>query len=157
MSENISEIVLFYSNFSVKCKSLLNFISHHNLPIQKLCVDSKKIRELVSKKIKGVPTLFVTHTGGNIDVFENEDSIAAWLKNLLSAQNAPITEEQEGNEEENDGDYEILEQDEPLMADSYKPKKNVKEQKMAEIKDLAKQMEQERKNSLGYDESSLPY
>ncbi len=151
---NISEIILFYSQFSPKCKNILSLVDYYNFPVTRISVDSKDVRSKIQTgtnfKIKGVPTIIVTYTDDNAELYEGE-KVMSWLSQLAapSKQNRPTSQESEDYDDE----YEILDES-PVPR---KTGKNVKDQKMADIKDLAKQMEAERKRTLGYDENNLPY
>lgn len=158
----IRDILLFYSMHSQKCRTIFAFIEHHNLPVSPLCVDKKQVRDAISENstfhVKGVPTIIVIYNDGNAEMYEGVRSLQ-FLKDLVREnQNPPPEEESEDEIEiiEDDGDIPYEEESQQPTGLMYSQKKNVKEQKMASVKDLAKQMEIQRKSTLGYDDDKLP-
>ncbi len=165
---NITEMVLFYSRYSPKCRDAINFINHYNFPVQQISIDSKETRDIIANgpyfKIKGVPSIIVTYADGNAELYEGE-KVISWMSQLVATKEEPQRIPKHKNVEQYDDmdeeieefdddeeEYEVLDAEESLYG-----KKNIKEKKMADIKDLAKKMEMERKKTLGYDESNLPY
>ncbi len=154
---NIKEVVLFYSKYSPKCRNVNTFIDYHKFPISRISIDSKTARSIIKNgnhfKIKGVPTLIVLYDDGDAALYEG-DKVLSWLGQLLegSHESPKSNDENMYSDNESDDEYEMLEDD----VNQKKKYKNVKDQKMASVKDLAKQMEAERKLTLGYDEDKLP-
>lgn len=157
----IVEICLYYSNYSAKCKNVRTFIDYYRLPINQICVDSEEIRGklLSTKAIEGVPTITVLYDDSSVEMLKG-DKVMLWFQKQVrpSEENIPNEENEKdlyGNEkieEEDDEEYETFEDDEEISTG-----KNAKERKMQAIKDIAKQMEAERKKTLGYDEEKLPH
>lgn len=173
--EHISNIILFYSNFSVNCKKTLQLIDEYHIPAEQICVDSKFIRDKLNStkkfyKIKVVPSLVVSYKDGNSDLFEGE-KVNIWFVSYINFLTKPIiqqpiqyktanalNQQQEFHQnlssqhmqEEDDGDfdYDLIEEEEELPNDpNIKPSK--KNEKMSELKSLAKKMELQRKKELG--------
>ncbi len=149
----IEKMILFYSGYSDRCKNVIKFIKHYNIPVVPFSVDSESIRNIIKNGpyfgIKGVPTMVVIYSNDSMELYIG-DKIIQWLRQLISQNNESESSE---DEEEDEDDVELL--DSPPVISSTQGK-NMKEQKMADIKNLAKQMEAERKRTLGYDEDKLP-
>lgn len=150
---NILEIILFYSERSHKSRTALQFIESNRLPIAKISIDSKQMRIFIKNsplKIKGVPTLVVIFTDGNAEIYEGP-KVITWCHDMMNKTSAQ--EDDDGNEEiEAENPIEEVEQDEQTH-DS----RSVSEKRMDSVRDTAKQMEEDRKKTLGYDESKLPH
>lgn len=104
--DHISNIFLFYSNYSENCKKTLQIINEYHIPAELICVDSKFIRDKLNStkkfyKLKGVPSLVVSYNDGNSDLFEGE-KVNIWFigyvnfltnppsGNNMSSNNIPI-------------------------------------------------------------------
>lgn len=87
--ENVNEIVLFYSSFSNSSKNSIELMKKLNATPAKQILNAVRLDTLESRKtvsrgkwfsVKGVPTIVVTGTDGNIQVFEGEPKTVGWLQ-----------------------------------------------------------------------------
>lgn len=238
----IDRVILFVSSFSANCAPCVNFVQQHSMPVNIVKLDNAAVRQRVRNgryfQITNVPTLLVTYTDGNLQLFQGKDKILEWFNNIVAArapspmtsatpptkvakkitQRAPpreIEEEEEEDEEEDapppprkakaktkrppvkfkstkkkveeDEDVELIaigEDEEgedvtPRRPQPPPPSKSVtrgggkglsisttannplstnkgKSSGMASLVEQARKMEEDRKNSLGYDEKNLP-
>ena len=170
MSE-IIQIIFFFSKFSENCKKPIEFIENYKLPVEYICVDSTSIKKKLKPLnfIKNVPSLIVIYDNGKSNLYEGS-KVLLWLSNyvkMLSSANSPIPYEEHqqlnsppptGNNyiggdyssqyknsqystpNNNDEQYELLE--EPQIP------KTKKDEKSSELRNIAKQMEMERKRTI---------
>jgi hypothetical protein len=84
----ITEILLFYSNFSAECKPCIEFIQRVNIPVSMICLDSKESREMIMSgkrlQIKAVPSLMVIYNDTEMQLFVGRPKIIAWLQNIIN-------------------------------------------------------------------------
>jgi len=168
---NIQEILFFYSRYSVHCKTVTEFLKNYQIPMRLICVDSVATRKIISNytlfKIKVVPTIVVSYED-SIEIFEG-DKVIQWFKELIvSMEEAKQTEMESHLRVEQSlkpiqsGDGELEEEYEMLGASSnnstiHQPegmtslsagKPNIKELRMQDVKDMAKNMMAEREQGL---------
>lgn len=193
---SIKQIVLFYSTKSPHCRPIFQFLQQYNLPIIKVNVDSKNVRNAIKKgtyfSITGVPSMIVEQKDNVAQLYQGQ-KVLQYLNQMVQSIYVPQpTDEppQDGQPsmggqlpsqpiggppdididlEPDNGpnqDYDILDDFFQDMGDdqasdlgqvsaptSYKPTtRNIKEEKAAELKNIAKQMENERKRVLGIKE-----
>jgi hypothetical protein len=128
------------------------------------------LKSLPNLHIGHVPTLVVIYEGGrDAEVYEGE-KVAKWLIGTSQHSGAmrssdggaafrakPPPQASSQNEPQYDED-EPIEDEYDMIDDGYAapPKMTMKEKKLRDIKDLARQMEAERKLSLGYEDMEGP-
>ena len=159
---NIVDIIFFYSKSSSSCLNIIKFIESYNIPVKGISVDSKDIRQKIKNhnnfQIKGVPTIIVVYSDGNGGLYEG-DKVYAWFSQLVSSQNNKVPSHaientyisNENIPDEPLEDYPNYENEDEYEIVSEAPK-NIKDQKSSDIKNLAMQMEEERKRTLGFTE-----
>ncbi len=85
---SVTKAILFYSTVSKACIPCTKFIQQHNLPIQTIALDTKKIRDLVARaknfRITAVPTLMVVYDDDDIQLFVGGGKIMDWLNKAIS-------------------------------------------------------------------------
>lgn len=157
------EILLFYSLHSKRSKDVLAFVQQHGIVVQPICVDSREIRNRLKNnstlKIKGVPTILVVQNSEG-EIYEGPQ-VMQWFDQLIRQK---MNTHQPVFEDEFDElvDYTQVPQtmggfsNAPTSIPSVTTGANAKEKKMIDVKETARQMEAERKLSLGYDEEMLP-
>ena len=171
------EIIFFYSLNSQKCQNIMSLIQRNQINVTLFCVDSKQSRDQIKNghlfKIRGVPTIVVVY-GQEAEIYEGE-KVLQWFDELLQTR-AKSNYDQDTPQSQTASQYDDYDY---LVADRYsdapsqgpsqhneqpqyetsvpKPNRNSKERQMDSIKNIAKQMEEERKRSLGYDEDQLPH
>ncbi|MDB4769427.1 hypothetical protein OAG24_00530 [bacterium] len=84
---SISDVILFYSGNSEKCKSCVDLIRRGGLPIRQVRLDSSTTRDIVQNgnlfKIEYVPTLAVIITDGTASLFEGSTKVMAKVNELI--------------------------------------------------------------------------
>lgn len=176
----IHDILLFYSENSPRCKSVKRYVDSVNIPVSLICVDSKAVRDNLSRlrnlRIYGVPTLAVVYSKQSGDtnilyeaeVFEGSEKTVAWLYQKFGSQdvsqNVPI-QPQGGTYHPQDRPTErpterpkvqksVKHRDEKHEDRSAKSEPgDAKRKKIASIKALAKEMEEQRRKALNIDET----
>jgi len=162
----------------------MSLIQRNQINVTLFCVDSKQSRDKIKNghlfKIRGVPTIVVVY-GQEAEIYEGE-KVLQWFDELLQTraksqydQSTTIsysdTSQSQTASQYDDYDYLVADRysDAPSQGPSQhneqpqyetsvpKPNRNSKERQMDSIKNIAKQMEEERKRSLGYDEDQLPH
>ena len=161
----------------------MSLIQRNQINVTLFCVDSKQSRDQIKNghlfKIRGVPAIVVVY-GQEAEIYEGE-KVLQWFDELLQTraksnydQDTPQSQTYNDPASQYD-DYDYLVADRysdapsqgPVGTTQYnepqyetsvpKPNRNSKERQMDSIKNIAKQMEEERKRSLGYDEDQLPH
>lgn len=84
---SISQVVLFTSTTSQKSIPCRQFIHQYQLPIQEVRLDTEESRKTASEgqyvQITSVPSLMVTYTDGNMQLFVGTDKIMAWMRSAV--------------------------------------------------------------------------
>lgn len=157
------DVLLFYSLKSKKSTDVLAFVQQHGIAVTPICVDSREIRNRLktssSIKIKGVPTILVVQNSEG-EVYEGPQ-VMQWFDQLIRQK---INSQPNFMDDEFDEltDYTQVPSsmgnftNAPTSMPSVTTGANAKEKQMMNVKDIARQMEAERKASLGYDEEMLP-
>lgn len=159
----ISEIILFYSNFSSKCKNVLYYIDQHQIPIKKINVSNPKIREIIKSyrtniKITGVPTIIVSYTNAEAELFEGQ-KVMLWLDQFIkqTSTNNKVNESYNDLMGSNDnievlndnvdllGDTEILNDTVEILDENENIELLNNETPLSEMQKLVKEMELQRK------------
>jgi hypothetical protein len=85
----ISEVVLFWSEFSkhsIECKKYIKSI---NMPVRFLKVDSPSVRQRVTNgenfNIKVVPSLMVVKSSGVVNVYQGKVKIKKWIHTIMES------------------------------------------------------------------------
>lgn len=80
---SILDVVLFYSKFSLECKDCVNFVTNAKLPVILIALDTKESRDYASNgtliQIKKVPSMIVSYSDGNIQLYVGKQKITGWL------------------------------------------------------------------------------
>ena len=86
----IHDVVLFVSSVSEVCKTTVQFIRQNQLPVRLVRLDTSADRETAARgkyfQIHTVPTLLVTHTDGNIQLFVGNEKAISWLQQAKQSQ-----------------------------------------------------------------------
>jgi len=89
---DIDRVTLFVSSFSQQCVPCLHFIKQHSMPVQIIRLDTTEVRNRVRNgkyfQISNVPTLLVTYTDGNLQLFQGQPKILEWLNKVLVQSNS---------------------------------------------------------------------
>ena len=182
MAKSIHDILLFYSQGSLYCNNVRQYISTINVPISFICIDSKTMRDKLSTintlHVKGVPTLVVIYgsveNGMSVldtaEIYEG-DKVMAWLRSNFEPKRIapqpkerrqeprpPSREHGEPHREPKERRHsephrEPKEQHEPRRDVTKKAPQDSKRRKIDTVKALAKEMEEQRKKSLGIDDN----
>lgn len=155
----MEQVVLFYSLKSKKCLPVLNIIKQYGISVKLFCVDSVEVRKKIKNgslfSVRGVPTLLVSFNN-EAEVYEGE-KVIQWLDQLIQSQYQP---QQEDYYEDNSLQFASTAPQEgayaPAGFSSVSLSKNSKEKQMDSVKDIAKQMEMERKRTIPDDEK-MPF
>lgn len=155
----MEQVVLFYSLKSKKCLPVLNIIKQYGISVKLFCVDSSEVRKKIKNgslfSVRGVPTLLVSFNN-EAEVYEGE-KVIQWLDQLIQSQYQP---QQEDYYEDNSLQFASTAPQEgayaPAGFSSVSLSKNSKEKQMDSVKDIAKQMEMERKRTIPDDEK-MPF
>lgn len=105
---DIDRVILFISAFSQNCKSCVDFVAYHRIPVMIIPLDSTetRLRAMRGKyfQVHNVPALLVTYTDGNLQLFQGQPKILEWLNKVVVQRNAANTDrkivEYEEEEEE---------------------------------------------------------
>lgn len=89
-------IVLLYSQYSEECGRFIETAKNYNIDyITPVCIDNSKVRQVVRKSIKFVPTLLFIYDDGMVDTYQGEKAML-WLDSIIR----PIKEKLEREERE---------------------------------------------------------
>jgi hypothetical protein len=84
----ISDVILFYSEFSKESIQCINFINQSKIPINLIALDSYEAREFAKNgsniQIKNVPSLLVSFSNGDIQLFVGRPKIIEWIQNIIN-------------------------------------------------------------------------
>ena len=203
--KSIHDILLFHSYGSPYCDTVRNYVATINVPISFICIDSKAMRDRLSKintlRVKGVPTLVVIYgsSSNGVNVLETAeiyegDKVMSWLYANFgrmgdSNPHAPVDARSSMRQVENRDDrsrhtsskktssihpqtsYDERDrsysksktqskakskskthQTQHSQSQSTRPQES-KRRKIDSVKALAKEMEEQRKKSLGIDDN----
>lgn len=91
---SIHDVVLFVSSMSQVCISPVQFIKQHNLPVRLVRLDTPGDRQAAQNgkyfQIHAVPTLLVTYSDGNIQLFAGQEKILLWLQQALASRQPSV-------------------------------------------------------------------
>ena len=80
---SISDVVLFYSKFSMECKECVNFVQQTRLPVVLIALDTKESRDRALNgsliQIKNVPSMIVSYEDGNVQLYVGKPKIMGWF------------------------------------------------------------------------------
>lgn len=143
-----TEIILIYSNFSVKSKQFLEFIKTPTfnlielLKINELCIDNQLTRNRILKskliKITYVPCILIVHSDGGVEQYDHSNAFN-WAREILlkyqqlyqqqiqekeleKQKSEIINEQEEKEEQELDEQTEIVKKQKPKKLKKYKKK-----------------------------------
>jgi len=167
----IIDIVIFYSNFSKFSRKLNEYINSEKISLRYICIDSIEMRDRILKThIDVVPSMMVVYDNDDIEIYKGVEKIIIWLKSLLISyrdnkntdENIEDIEYIEGANRDNTREYnrdntrEYNEDNRDNRDDSMNPNikdninpgipeiPNESQNKMASLRAIAKQMEEER-------------
>lgn len=84
---SISDVILFYSIHSEKCRPCIDLIQRNNIPIKQIRLDTDATRDMVINgemfKIEYVPTLVIIITDGSFSSFEGTNKVVMRIEELL--------------------------------------------------------------------------
>lgn len=87
---SIHDVVLFVSSTSQACVPPVQFIRQNQLPARLVRLDTAADRQAAAQgqyfQIQGVPTLLVTYSDGNIQLFAGQEKSLMWLQQAVQAQ-----------------------------------------------------------------------
>jgi len=87
MSRQIADVVLFYSKFSEASKPCVNIVVTMKLPIRMVPLDTEFERERAANgkiiQVRNVPSLVVSYTDGNVQMYVGSPKIIAWLESIF--------------------------------------------------------------------------
>lgn len=141
------KVTLFYSMHSKPCHSLIKIIREHGIDVAYVCVDSQEVRQRIKKgslfKVTKVPTIAVLYDD-EIELHEGPKAME-WIHMLIkSSQQQQYDYEDDIQSLPPSGNINM-----PAMGMMPSTQPNVKEMEMSNVKNLAKEMELERKRALG--------
>ena len=124
----MKKLFLIYSNFSVKCKNVLQTANLLNNDINKLCIDNKKIRNIVVKEkkfnITVVPTILL-QDNNTYEKYEGE--IATNFLNKILENKKKVSNKQKNEELKN---YNLLKSKNQQLLEQAQIIKSLQEQLM---------------------------
>ena len=176
---NIRDLILFYSQYSKRCRDVFTLIERYRIPVSYISVDSALARKIVKSsdnmKITGVPSIIVVYDNGEAEIYEGY-KVIEYLQQMIrpveptegnpeqeprrrpsrQREPDPIDEMDPGSERDEpfeDYDGETIEEETSSGGGGggggSARPKNAKERGMSDIKALAQQMEQQRKSMMG--------
>src|SRR6185503_2838731 len=84
---SIQEIILFYSSFSEPSMRIFHIIKKYGLPILQICLDTDNFRSMAMNgekiQILSVPTLLVTYTNQQVQLYVGEQKIGQYIDAIL--------------------------------------------------------------------------
>ena len=100
----VSEVALFFSKFSNESKNCVQFINKHKIPVHLVALDTPLERKMAIEgsivPIKNVPSMVVTFSDGNTQLYVGNDKILRWLSAAIQPQpsNTPHPQDNDRSE-----------------------------------------------------------
>ncbi len=95
MSSLAIEKILFYSRLSQACQHPVTLTHQNGLDIQLCCIDNPDVRKRIEKgkyfQLSHVPTLLISYSDGNMQIYEGP-KVTQWMESQLYASQNPSGE-----------------------------------------------------------------
>lgn len=166
----ISEVILFYSKFSRESVPCVKFIQANRMPVIIIGLDSPEARQKAMTgqtfQIKNVPTLVVSYTNGETQLYVGSPKIMGWFQKILNKDDGGNKREKktssrfdDDSEEENNSDEENSEEETVIEPPKKSKLKSSSLEKQSESKKHVKKSKKKRKDNkveliMDYDENS---